>query len=556
MHDPTEDAGPKHRFRMREPYRMIVNDDSGRGIGDRVAPVTAEQFLNSLFGIQIEGKPVDALFWCGLRNPCGTTRYNTRIGELFCSRQTEDMTAHEWTMRTTLLGLISQGHDPLTLICDRCHELGVDAWLSMRFNDVHHCRTPAHEQGAQLSSIYVERPHLRMGVGHGWKREFASRMWNYLNPEVRDHVYALLREAYLEYDVDGVELDFLRHPYLVPKAKLDEGRDVLNGFVKRLRSLADEAAEKKARPQGLAARVSSYDAACAEVGLDWRTWVREGWVDVLTASCLMPAEHEADMTPFVAECMNTGTRVYWCVESTPGFLALGPNMSLAYGDGANGLTTEHYRAMALAAYEQGVDGLYFFNLQFAYAGTAVRSLQAQRGMHPDAAFLNELHDPELIRRRDQKYLVSPSENGTDSSYFDSIPPCPLPRTLSAQEPECSFEMTLGSDLKRAAADDRLLSACLRICLRGMTPLDRITVLCDGVSVDGDFCPPLQPGTLIVGHHSVWIAELACTNILPGRGKHTCTVRLERRNPAVAEPVAVDVVELYVRFRQEADALPE
>ena len=541
---------------MRKPYRMIINDDSGRGIGDRVAPVTAEQFLDALFGIQVDGKPVDALFWCGLRNPCGTARYNTKIGELFCSRQTGDMTAREWTIRTTLLGLISRGHDPLTLICDRCHERGVDAWLSMRFNDVHHCRTPAHEKGAQLSSIYMERPHLRMGAGHGWKREFATRMWNYLNPEVRDHVYALLREAYLEYDVDGVELDFLRHPYFFPKADLDEGRDVLSGFVKRLRSLADEAAEKKGRPQGLAVRVSSYDTACTEVGLDWRTWVREGWVDVLTASCLMPAEHEANMTPFVAECMNTGTRVYWCVESTPGFLALGTNMPLAYGDGANGLTTEHYRAMALAAYEQGVDGLYFFNLQFAYTGTEVSSLQTESGMHPDAAFLNELHDPELIRRRDQKYLVSPSENGTDSTHFDSIPPCPLPRTLSAQEPECSFEVTLGSDLKEAAAEERLHSARLRLCLKGMTPLDEITVLWDDVEVDGDFQPPLEPGALITGLHHTWIGELAGTDCLPERGKHLCVVRLDQRNPEIGEGIVVDVVELDVRFRQEPDVLPE
>jgi len=341
---------------MSKPYRLIVNDDGGRGIGDCVAPLTPEQFLDALFGIQVAGKPVDALFWCGLRNPCGTARYNTKVGELFCSRRTADMTAGEWTIRTNLLGLISQGHDPLTLICDHCHDLGKDAWLSLRFNDVHHCRTPAHEKGAQLSRIYMERPHLRMGPGHGWKKEYAERMWDYLKPEVRDHVYALLREAYLDYDIDGVELDFLRHPYFFPKAKVAEGRTVLNGFIERLRNLADEAAEKKGRPQGLAVRVPSYDCACDEVGLDWRTWVREGWVDVLTASCMQPAEHEADMTPFVEKCRNSATLVYWCVESTPGFLGFTGDRTLVYGGGARAPKTEHYRAMALAAYEQGTPG--------------------------------------------------------------------------------------------------------------------------------------------------------------------------------------------------------
>ena len=522
---------------MSKPYRMIVNDDSGRGIGNLVAPVTPEQFLDALLGIQVAGKPVDALFWCGLRNPCGSARYDTKVGEVFCSRETDDMTASEWTIRTTLLGLISQGHDPLALICDRCHDLGKDAWLTIRFNDVHHCRTVAHEKGAQLSRVYMERPHLRMGPGHGWKREYAERMWDYLKPEVRDHVYALLREAYLEYDIDGVELDFLRHPYFFPKAKLDEGRETLNAFVGRLRDLADEAAEKKGRAQGLAVRVPSHDPACAEVGLDWRTWVREGWVDVLTASCVMPAEHEADMTPFVEECRNSGTLVYWCVESTPGFLGFGSKMSLAYGDGANGPTTENYRAMALGAYEQDVDGLYFFNLQFAFERTA----------HPDAAFLNELHDPELLRGRDQTYLVSPQDNGADGAYFESVP-VRLPRTLTPAESECSFQITVGADLAQAAAAKTLRSARLRLCLRGLTPLDRIAVLWDGEEVEGKFRPPLKPGTRQKGAHVTWVADLASVGRAPARGKHACTVCLKQRNPEIAEHVVVDIVELDVRFR--------
>ena len=59
------------RFRMSKPYRLITNDDGNFGISDCVAPVTPEGFLDALFGIQVEGKSVDALFWCGLRNPCG-----------------------------------------------------------------------------------------------------------------------------------------------------------------------------------------------------------------------------------------------------------------------------------------------------------------------------------------------------------------------------------------------------------------------------------------------------------------------------------------------------
>ena len=68
--------------------------------------------------------------------------------------------------------------------------------------------------------------------------------------------------------MDGVELDFMRCIYCFPRGKVDEGREALNGFMARLRTLADQAADKKGRAQGLAVKVPSYEPACAEIGLD------------------------------------------------------------------------------------------------------------------------------------------------------------------------------------------------------------------------------------------------------------------------------------------------
>jgi hypothetical protein len=249
-----------------------------------------------------------------------------------------------------------------------------------------------------------------------------------------------------------VELDFMRSPGYFPKDKIGEGKALLNGFMRKLRALADQAADKKGRPQGLAVRLPSYEPACAEVGLDWRTWVKEGWVDVLTASCFQSAEHEAEMAPFVEGCRDSRTQVYWCVESTPGF----PNVEIhkqllwgVYGGQSTGPSTAHFRAMALGAYEQGVDGLYFFNLFFAFERYAI---------HPDAAFLHEMHDPELLRARDQTYLVNRQTQDSHSVFFKCAPPRPLPSTLTPEKPECSFGITVGADLKQAAASKKLRSA--------------------------------------------------------------------------------------------------
>lgn len=218
-------------FRMTKPYRLIVNDDGGRGYHSWVAPLSAAQYLDTVCSVQVAGRPIDALFWCGLQNPSGTARYNTKIGEVQSSRRAGIASTGAWAFRTTLLGMISQGHDPLAMICDRCHELGKDAWLSFRFNDAHHCYTAAHEKGSKASRLYLERPDLRIGPDHGWNAEYFSRLWDYSKSEVRDHVYALLKEAYLDYDIDGVELDFMRHPCFFPKARVDEGRELLSAFI-------------------------------------------------------------------------------------------------------------------------------------------------------------------------------------------------------------------------------------------------------------------------------------------------------------------------------------
>ncbi len=171
------------------------------------------QYLDAVCGTQVADKPVDALFWCGLQNPVGAADYGTKVGEVRGARFARFESTHQWVMPTTLRSLIAQGHDPLAIICDRCHELGKDAWLSMRFNDAHHICRGVAPGNSKTSQLYLDRPDLRMGPDHGWSHGWSQWQWDYLKPEVRDIAYALLKEAYLDYDVDGVELDFMRHPY-------------------------------------------------------------------------------------------------------------------------------------------------------------------------------------------------------------------------------------------------------------------------------------------------------------------------------------------------------
>ena len=265
-------------------------------------------------------------------------------------------------------------------------------------------------------------------------------------------------------------------------------------------------------------------------------------MDVLTASCYHPAEQEADMAPFVEGCRDSRTLVYWNLTPSAGFpnVEYDRNLVYVYGGVPTGPSAEHYRAMALGAYEQGVDGLYFFNFHFAFE---------RYDTHPDVGFLHELHDPDLLRVRDQTYLVSRQfPNFTHDTFFQCAPPRPLPRTLTPHAPECSFGITVGADLEQAAASKTLRSACLRLCLKELTPLDEIAVFWDGKELTGEFEPPVASGTWQrwMGRH-FWVADLASQGRAPKRGKHKCRVRLKQRNPEIELGITVDLVELDVQF---------
>ena len=53
----------------------------------------------------------------------------------------------------------------------------------------------------------------------------------------------------MDYDVDGVELEFFRREFLFAKSDTEEGTLAFNGLMREFRAVADEAQQKKGRPQ-------------------------------------------------------------------------------------------------------------------------------------------------------------------------------------------------------------------------------------------------------------------------------------------------------------------
>ena len=91
----------------------------------------------------------------------------------------------------------------------------------------------------------------------------------------------MIVETLDRYDIDGLELDFLREPYVFSEGKEAEGRPILTGWMRGIRKLIADAAAKRGHAIRLGVRVPSRPEVAAGLGLDAVAWAKEGLIDLL-----------------------------------------------------------------------------------------------------------------------------------------------------------------------------------------------------------------------------------------------------------------------------------
>jgi len=159
-----------------------------------------------------------------------------------------------------MLEVHRQGVDYPARVAQRCRHHGISPWVSLRMNDVHENNNLDHP----FHSALWRKPEL-FRQGHPG---YYAHALDYAHAEVRDHYRALIAETLQRYDLDGVELDFLREPYLFSKGKEQEGRQILTEWLRGIRALADDAAKRRGHAVKLGVRVPSCPDTALGLGLD------------------------------------------------------------------------------------------------------------------------------------------------------------------------------------------------------------------------------------------------------------------------------------------------
>ena len=317
----------------------------------------------------------------------------------------------------TIRKLAEQGTDIISICVERARERGMEAFATTRMNDLHHHDTSIRDPLRQ-GDFWLGHPECRVGEHPG---RCADGALNFACEPVRRYKLDLIREICERFDLDGLELDFMRMPVYFPFNEGEAHLEAMTEFVRDASEIARAAGERRGRPLRLVARVPRSIAHARWIGLDPGEWARRGWIDFLTASAYYIDDPALPLADFRRELDGAGIPVYANVDRR----VLRPN--------CNELRSHDlYRAAAAYVHEAGADGIYLFNHFFAppaptasmgkSSGQEPNSIwERPPGLGPARSLLEELGHPETLRAKNKRYALA-----TDIEEYGYLHPRDLP----------------------------------------------------------------------------------------------------------------------------------
>jgi len=348
-------------FRTRQ---IIFNND-----GDDVFAANKDGSIETFLAARttgLVGSQVGTIAYSTTRSFAYFT-HNTEVCEVFTCK--EGRLAHNITP-----GLITRGTDPLEVMIGFCRKNDLEVFWGMRMNDTHDTKNPLLRPRWK-----IDHPEYLMGTEDrppkrgGWTRVDFGRT------EVREMAFAVIEDVCRRYDVDGIELDFFRHPLFFKAQALggeatEEDRQSMTDLIRRVRIAADEAAVQRNKPILIAMRMPDTVDYCRAIGLDLQTWLEEGLLDIMIPSGYFQLAPWRDT---VALCHSHGVAVYPCLSNCT-------LMDLAARK--RRMNIETYRARAINVWASGADGIQIFNC-----------------FDPAHPLWRELGSPETLKGRTKHY---------------------------------------------------------------------------------------------------------------------------------------------------------
>lgn len=479
----AEDAFVSRRKELAHRQRRVIlnNDGCDALYFPKSKPATPDNFLAQRTS-PLVGSHVDTLFYCSITAGFGLVTHDTRAGELL-TRQVGDILHVAGTSNITE-PLIRQGTDPLKLVVDFCREQQMECFWSMRMNDTHDAAHRPEKPYPLFPLLKTQHPEYLVGSLAKLPKHGSWSSVDYGRPEIRELAFRYIQEVCRNYDVDGVELDFLRHATHFKSVAYggtasDRERQLMTDLLRRVRGMADDEGRRRGRPILIAIRVPDSVEYSRAIGLDLKQWLAEGLVDLLIGSCyfqLNPWEY------LVGLGHKYGVTVY-------------PGLSESRVAGETPLyrrqSADSYRARALRAWQAGADGIYLFNF-----------------FNASAPMLREIGDPELLRTLSRTSFATvrdgdPNRYLADGRSFQNVPVITPARPLSlAPGQPVTIDLFIGGGRSPQATESEVALHVFAAPADGLAVKLNGTALDAGTADGGWLDYPLDPALVRAGRNEV------------------------------------------------------
>ncbi len=406
------------------------------------------------------------------------------------------------------------GGDMVAVFIRRCRQKGQAPFISLRLNDGHHLENAGrkHRRAVWVSRFYEEHPEYRIGKN---RRSWDQRVLNWAIPAVREHKLAFIREICEQYDIDGFELDFMRHVsfFRLNETTREQRTKIMADFVARVRKLLDHTA-KPGRRRWLCARVPSQLGAHGRLGIDLPMMATAG-LDMVNLSSYYFTMQQTDLAAI--RKLVPGVALY--LEMTH-CTTTGPSRGGYDSFSFRRTTDEQFYTAAHLAYARGADGVSLFNfVYYRKHGTAGRGPFNEPPFH----VLKRLGRPDWLATQPAWYVLAKAWN---------VPPMPhraLPRRFNTgQNHTFTLDMAPG---KRQHKD-----GLLRLMTQKDSSACRWTVTLNGQKLTATkfVAKPLDhPYDAALGQPNQY-ACFTCPRALAKDGPNQLAIRLDEGGPALLQ----------------------
>ena len=508
---------------LEKKHRFILCNDGGSLAGPILEAPIGVEGLVQLAIEPLQDTLIDTLYWQLGTDPYKGTpshrlsvyySHKTEVGPIWGSAGKTFHSAGLWRIHENARQLMEAGTDPTAVVVEHGHRAGLEVFLCMRVNDIHDSRLEAGLEDPLMSPTKREHPDWLLG-GEGPRKT----AYNFAVPQVREHKLALAREAIENYDLDGLDWDFCRHPYLFPKGQEKEGTSLLTQLLSQIKQALDEKSERIGRKLLFSVRVPGpLDQVLAQ-GMDVRGWLSGNLIDILIVGHQPGNQHRLPVEEFVEAARGTGTQII--AQGLGLFQQPRPLSARLIWKEKDYYSPEMCRAVAAAHFRAGAEGVFLFNNHY---------LQVVRDRDYSRLPWKEIGDPDLIARKDKHYLV-------DQQVWDSGP---LPIELASVGDSTRVSVDVADDLDAASKEGSLKEASLRLLVDHLTPLDQLEI-----RLNEELLKTARPNRIFF--NETWL-EFDVTPPLLKQGWNQVDVVVRDRNQQVTSPLSLKSVEVVVRYK--------